>query len=489
MESVPGSVEPSYVVDTAEHYRPSGRVNIPRFGALLIGAAVISLVSVVALFISDIFFYMPIFSPLLLLVPVCAGIWLLVHFGQCRQPLLGAAVGVALAMVYYLGFWGISYAAFTSVAGQEAVQEIDEYTGSTGIVSYFIFRCKTNVISNVGMPKSTDREPDKVDMVFNFLLYLTEFLMVGGLAALWSLKTSRRVFYESHGRWASTAKARFNRSHAEQLVALIASHNWLQLGQMPRQVAAQKADHVTLRLEYLKSASGETSQGGDSPQEQAYLTLEEVSDKKACKLAADQGYDVPKGYFKGMPLPDGALATIASVLPELGIGAGQTSQPGVAIVQPVESSRVDGQSPSTASTGSAPGGSGQSRIQYATGIKGMLQRAGLKAATIEGPDFRIAAEAESKSLVGAYSMKPATEANASLCLAISPADALSVNDVVGIYKRIQYGFIAAVAVGLGLVVLDLIFFQTPDGKDLTPTGVVLAIVAGVIIVTSLEAIS
>lgn len=439
-------IENQETVDVIPHYRPSGRVNPGRFALMLPCGLIIALLMVAGLFLSDLFFYMPLLTPLILGLGVAGGVWLVVHFGKCRNSWVGAVMGLVLGLVCYLGFWGISYAHFVVTAGTEGVQAIDEVTGTTGIASYFKWRCKTNMIHEAG--RETTRKPGKADEYANTLFYTLELLLVCGMCGAVGWTKSRRVFYENYGKWASSAKTRFNKGHAGQVIAAAASHNWAALGEIPRQSAMQKSDHVVLRVQFLK----------EQPDEQAYLTLESIRDGQIRKIGQQMGFDIPAGYLKGMPLPAGAIGAIGAALPELGVTAG-----------------------------AAPG-AGQSRVQYASGLKGVLQKAGLQAATISGPDFRGAAVEASNAALSGMSMKPGTEARMSLCLAIEPKSALAAKDIAGIGRRVEYAFIGMTLGGFGLVALALAFGD-PNGKDLTPTGTAIAISGAAVVVLAILLIS
>jgi hypothetical protein len=446
-------------------YLPSGKVNFLSFIPLFIAAVLVAcLMSIILCLIQDFAYYF-IITPLLISLPILGLSYLMVRFGRCRLPVLAAAAGIVLMLLYYLGFWTLSYAAFVGYYGQNGREILKAQTGSSGLWGYFLLRCKTGVITSSPGNSEPRHNPTMADKYFHYGFYGTEFviLLFAGIAV--PLNASRRVFYEGSKKWASAAQIHCRPGDFDLLMQII-DNNDLQklseLSKLPKLSTGRSSMTLIFKVEFLKNS-------GDAP---AYVTVKGTNLGKiaSAKTAGAKGiFSISKTFVKQIEVPPADLAAIARALPELNITndknviselARITSH--IPQIQPIQLVSVPAPLKPT--------------VQYDAGFKGWLQRTGLSSPRIVGPDFRLKAAQESRAIRAKHSMANLTDINSSFCLPVDDQYRCDPAGIAGLHKRLLFlSFIPAI---LGFLILFITAAVEPPGqKGTTPTEKILLFLA------------
>lgn len=252
--------------EPAYRYRPSGRVNLPRFAPMLAAGVIVSAVMAFLLAVAGSWFYLYLITPLVLGLPVFGMTWAAVRLGRCRNPGVGGFAGVVLAFVYYAGFWELSYLANVVSQGPVMVAIVEQVGGLPGLPGYVVFRCKTSQPKKLGQAAgNANRPPGTIDLLFNGLLFGAETLLVAGIATGIGRSTASRVYSERLRRWSSSADYLLPAPAAEDAAAAILAGDWATVASIPRVPpgAAAQAPVANLRIEHFP----------DEPDEPAYVTL------------------------------------------------------------------------------------------------------------------------------------------------------------------------------------------------------------------------
>src|SRR5712671_2282452 len=184
-----------------DRYRPSGQVDFAPFLFLLLLGMLVALVMGFVLVLAENGFYFVIFSPLIIGLPVFGAILLLVRAGRCRNPVVGATVGLLLMLLYYGGYWTMSYLANVVARGPEAVRYVAE-KGGGGLPGYVRFRARSTFLESEPAGTShKDRKPNTADEVFNYAFYGVELAMLAWLGLICGRNNAGRVFYEHAKKW------------------------------------------------------------------------------------------------------------------------------------------------------------------------------------------------------------------------------------------------------------------------------------------------
>jgi uncharacterized membrane protein len=85
----------------SEKYKSSGKISLVRFLPLLMFSILVSIImAIVLLFLEADFLYIC-FTPFLVSLPVFGVLFLLIHFGRCRNSIVGALAGLILTIQLY----------------------------------------------------------------------------------------------------------------------------------------------------------------------------------------------------------------------------------------------------------------------------------------------------------------------------------------------------------------------------------------------------
>lgn len=441
-------------------YRPSGKVNFLIFSLLFIPAVCVACAMAAILYAIQDFAYYFIIMPLIISLPILGFCYLMVRLGRCRLPILAAAAGVILALLYYLGFWTLSYAQFLNYYGPDTQEILKAQTGSSGLWGCFLLRCKTGTITTTPGVDDQPREPTNFDKYSHYGFYGAEFALLLFAGAAVGLNASRRVFYEGPKKWASAKQIHCRPGDFDLLMQIVQNRDWQKLSELPKLPKVrygQSPVSLIFKVEFLKYSN-------EVP---VYVTVKGTNLGKvaAAKAAGAKGLSsVSKTFLRQIEMPAADLALIAQALPELGIPAGQAP--------PVQFAQVASPAPLAQPlqpiSAQAPP---KPTVEYDGGFKGWLQRIGLTSPRITGPDFRQKAADESRAIRAKYSMTNLTDINASFCLPVEEQYRCDTGQTAGLHKRLLF---SALGLGsLGLLTLILALAIEPSGqKDLSPAGTV-----------------
>jgi hypothetical protein len=239
-------------------YRPSGRFDPLRlaigFGVAL---AVAIAMAFVLLWVGE-HFYIYFIAPFGLAIPVFIAAWVMIRFGRCRNPALGSLLTGLLLLVYYVGYWELSYRRHVLDQGPMLTKVVELIGGAPGLAGYFNFHCKTTMPARPGAPPPM-REPTVVDQVFNYFLYGGELvgLLLAGLAV--GQNGSRRAFSEGRGKWTEPYEFRVPLTAGSTLREAVQGQDWSTVATIPRvgAIGSNPAECVAFRLEYLPGCPDE----------------------------------------------------------------------------------------------------------------------------------------------------------------------------------------------------------------------------------------
>ena len=265
-------------------YRPSGRVNLPRFLPLtLLVVLVASLLAIllhVAYVLSFYFVLMvPIFA-VLLLAPV---LLLAVHSGQCRNRLAAGLVGAVAGTLVYVGHYHVG---LVHLGGPAVLYRIDL------LPAYIALRMETDEIRNDRMPEAVAEEeeqkaedpagadsadgadgadgaddPDEaaaagevdpggfekrpgLQSVGNWALGGAELFLVLLFACFLPVLKAGRPFCERCRRWMRRELARFPTGHLEPILGALANHPIEGFPPQPEAPVRKDQPHTLLAVDY-----------------------------------------------------------------------------------------------------------------------------------------------------------------------------------------------------------------------------------------------
>ena len=173
----------------------SGRgVSLPRFVPMLMLSALVAGIMAIVLFIVFRFYYLFIFAPLAVGLPVIGMLYALIRAGRCRWRLLGVLSGLLLFGIYYGGFWQLNYKAFLVTYGAGAPVYLRERTGHDGFGGYVRFHLQSSAMRDVSVPTPKSEESGG-DFAKAACLYGMETLIMIVLGISLPEKLCGRVFY------------------------------------------------------------------------------------------------------------------------------------------------------------------------------------------------------------------------------------------------------------------------------------------------------
>jgi hypothetical protein len=432
-------------------YRPSGKISVLRFVPLLLLAILVAVVMAFVLYLLEARFYYFFVTPILVALPVMGAYFLLIHFGRCRNPLLAGVAGAVLALLYYVGYWEISYQRNVVSKGPFLVQMVEAASGQPGLIGYIKFRCGSSVISS-SHGRDEQKKHDASDTVFAYVFHGGELLVLLALGVAGS-KLARRAYFERFERWAEAVSFRYGGEDFEAVYRAVMTNDWPALAAVPK-ASGQEALKPSLefRVEHLRDVLGEPM----------YLSLTGLNLPKelAARAPGRMGAGKTMSFLKQQALPPEATPLLAQHFPELipaGVQAAAAAQ-GIALPA--------------------------AQVEYSSGLKGALEQAGLSQPKITGPDFREPAARESEAIVAASgAFARLTELNRSLCLLAGPNPGKALKSVSLLHLKILGLVMLMLFGGLGLAA-----FAEDDksaaGKVLLTVGAVIA-AAGLVVFLAL----
>src|SRR5437867_1251584 len=93
---------------TLSSFQPSGRFSLLLLPLTAL-AVVLAIVMANVLYLCEAELYYYFITPLIVAAPVYGALWLALQYGRCRNALIGIAICVATVLLYYIGYWQISY--------------------------------------------------------------------------------------------------------------------------------------------------------------------------------------------------------------------------------------------------------------------------------------------------------------------------------------------------------------------------------------------
>jgi len=237
-------------------YTPSRRF-ASIFVPLIIATSVVAVVMAYVLLLAerhDLYYYFVV--PLLVGSPVLAGVAAAVHLGKCRNPRLAMIVGLAMPLLFYAGYWQVSYLQFRDTWGKELSSLLlKSQTGSDKVWGYFLFRCQvTKPASTHEAPSKNVRPPTGVDRIFNYVFFGGEAAMLGFIGLGIGAALSRRAFFDAQERWATSCSFQLAAKDAQAATAAIAQEDWPVLAALPKMAhdaTAANASAFRVKLEFL----------------------------------------------------------------------------------------------------------------------------------------------------------------------------------------------------------------------------------------------
>jgi hypothetical protein len=450
-----------------KYYRPSGKVSLHRFIPLFLAGSVVAVGMAFVLLLAEADCYYFIFTPLVLSIPVFAFVYLLIRKGRCRLRWLAIMAGLFLVLLFYIGYWQLSYMAYIFVVFEEEPENAPLLFNFKNLWIYFQLKCETSIISTT--PGIEPTEPDASDSIASYIFYSVEFLMFlfGGIFG--SNYFGQRVFYEKKKKWASSKEVRFRPSDLGEVVKIFANQKWQQLAGLPKMAKTKGSEitsYVTFQIEYLK----------DDLEEPLYLSLKSMGLKKTDLLRSLKKFKASsfgRYIFQQIEFPSSCLATIGQGLPELGLAEIDASVLGDKDI--VEGIEIDIEE----AAGAAEATSSERKVVYSSGFKGWLEKKGIGAPRIEGPDFREKAAEVSETILKQSQVNEITITETSLCINVADEERCTPKELIKYENFIAVMFLAFLFLGFAILLTSAIIAEkVPEGSE-RPYEVAMSIGLGI----------
>lgn len=263
-----------------EHYRPSGRCRwrafLPLAGVCLGASVFASALLYLALCLGVYIIWL---VPVLLTLGVCALLYAAIHFGRCRNPVLGTGLGLTCGVLLYIGYF---YVGMVCEGGPEFATRIE------ALPAYIAHRMATDVSHDPALPENArNQAPGAVDAVFNWLFFTLEFgtilVLTGGVG--WA--RSRRAFCEACGTWMEQKIAALRSGAGATAQEALASGSLVALAGAPKGAIVPNQPYTAVCLEICAHWQPGTR---DCP---IYLSVKEV--KSGGSLGNLQRFDAALG--------------------------------------------------------------------------------------------------------------------------------------------------------------------------------------------------
>jgi hypothetical protein len=127
------AAEPGVPAAPVGHYVQSGRAAWVLFIGLAAGAVGVAGAMAFVLYLVEVAPYVFVITPALVGIPVFAALMTAVYVGKCRSVALASLLAVALALVYYVGYWEISYRLRAVANGPRFVTAVEQMGGAPGL--------------------------------------------------------------------------------------------------------------------------------------------------------------------------------------------------------------------------------------------------------------------------------------------------------------------------------------------------------------------
>jgi len=248
-------------------YRPSGKCSgriVPLTLILLLVALGLTLV----LRFCEGDYYVPVLTVGIVAVPLFIGTWTALSLGRCRNVKAAVAISVLVMVVYYVGYWQVSYYLNVERLGPDEIKKVELIGGGKGIWGYFLFRTKVSHPTEFLAPSAGTAPPGAHgDKVLNGLAFGIEGAILVYLAVLIGLANSRRVFYEHLNRWAESYQIQLQPGDTQTVLQIIQTQMWGELARLDHTetdfTARVKLSALLFKIELLS----------DAPSEPIYISL------------------------------------------------------------------------------------------------------------------------------------------------------------------------------------------------------------------------
>jgi hypothetical protein len=237
-------------------YAPSGRFSAllwPLFAAAAAVAAAMAYVLYPAE-AHNLYYYF--LAPFIIGIPVMLAAAAVVHYGKCRSVWIASIISAAITLVFYVGYWQISYLHFANAAGRVAPLILQLQTGHTGLPGYFLFRCQVTKPTGNHYDRDKDRRPPTAaDNVFNYVFFGGEAAVLAFVGFGIGAALARRAFFEPQERWASSFSFQFAQKDLAPATAAIANQDWISLAGLPKlshDAMNPNSAPCRVKIEYLR---------------------------------------------------------------------------------------------------------------------------------------------------------------------------------------------------------------------------------------------
>lgn len=427
-------------------YKPTGKVSFLKFLPLVVLSCFTAIFMAVVLLICDSFnFYYFIFVPLIVAAPVYGMLFLSIHFGACRNRIIAILCAIICILVYYTGYWTFSYGINIVAEGPEAVKYMEKVAGAKGVIGYFIYRCKTNIVTDDTFKKDK-KQPEFSDSVESYIFYSAELLLLLGLAITMGITLPARIYFEKEKNWASATEIRLIPQELGKALEAIRNNNWRTFSTIPKlpKIGNNNAFNafLSLKFEYLKN----------SPDTPVYVTLTGANMGKNPVAKAEGAKGLTKAFIRQLMIEEQFYPELALVFPELELGI----EPAAASA----SASITGQpltqmSAAETENASATAPISPSRPKYSAGFAGLMEKIGIKQPEFIGPDFRNNAVESSKLIIRkAGNMAAPTDMHASLCIPVPEDEKIDPGEVSGINFLALFLFLVCFLGGMVLLIFS-----------------------------------
>lgn len=250
MSVLAGTLDATAAGPMPARYVPSGRADWPVLLPLSVAAMAVAVGMGFLLHLADLGAYLLVATPALLGIPVFAALVAAVYLGKCRSVGWAWALGATLALTYYLSYWALSYHFRVVAAGPRFMAAVADAGGGPGVVGYFVFRCRI-ALNGVALDS----------LRWQLLVVAGRGLELGVLLAMGLYGARRlagRVFFEEHGRWASSNAFMFTPAELPDVLAAVESGDWERLDRIEKRTPTREQRRqggMIFRVEFLPRAA------------------------------------------------------------------------------------------------------------------------------------------------------------------------------------------------------------------------------------------